>query len=178
MDYPLPDSFAVALAEYALGLIGSDELPHVAVCALRAGIESPMLAALAGEGGRSAPADLRELFDQGLSEAAIVLPDQRRAASTVLEHVVSDVASETVRPEDAVLRLHQLFIVLTGEGADVSHEDRLSTKLMHVRHCVWRHYYGEDDDSSGEATRALRKACEVAVSECVAPAYPSGDPYR
>jgi hypothetical protein len=99
MPYPLPDSFDVALAEYVLEMIGSEELPYIGQCALRAGIEGTMLAALAGERADGVPADLRALFDRGLSEAGIVLPEERQAASTVLDQVVHDVATQAYAPK-------------------------------------------------------------------------------
>ncbi|HVH47258.1 MAG TPA: hypothetical protein VM925_33205 [Labilithrix sp.] len=164
MRYALPTSFDVALAEYTLGLIGSDELPYVGVCALREGIESPMLAALAGEPAGGVPADLRDLFHRGVREAGIVLPDERQAAFKVLDQVVRDVMTEAVRPEHALGRLREMFVVLTGYGWEKAATAGLSPALVELRACVWDCWYGEDEHFR-EAILTVRTACERAAGE-------------
>jgi hypothetical protein len=158
--YPLPGTFDVALAEYAVGLIGSDELPHVALCALRERVESPMLAALAGGASGGVPADLREMFTRGLADAGVALPDEHHAALRVIEQAAHDLLAERVPSNLAILRLHEVFVILTGFGSEVAPADQLSTDLMQLRACVWRWYSCDHEDDVRGATISIRSVCE------------------
>lgn len=125
--YPLADTLEVALAEYALGLIGSEGLPHIGVCALAAGVEGSLLAALAGEKSHGEPRELRELFHRALAEAGIILPEKPRAAATVLDRIVHQVGAKAVSAEVAMPRLQVVFDTLTesADAADAESQSRL-----------------------------------------------------
>lgn len=160
--YPLPNSFDVALAEYALGLIGSDDLPRVAVCALAVGVESPFLAALAGENSRADRRELRELFDRGMTEAGIALPAKSHAAATVLEQTIRQVGTNEVSAEVAMARLIVVFDALAASAGAPDAGALLRPDMMALRDCVhWYRYRDTDtDEFRSEAFATVRTICE------------------
>ncbi len=156
IPYPLPTSFEVGLAERTVDILGSDELTHVAMCAVLEGIESPTLAALAGACRAEDPADLREMFERGLGEAGIDRPDERRAAIVVIKQTACDVVQRKVTPGAALFRLHAMFEVLIGDDEGAARLAPLG--LTPLRDSVWAWYYG-DEDGSG----TVREACKQLV---------------
>src|SRR5262245_21819492 len=94
-----PIDVSLALASYVLGLLAPEKLPEWAVAALMKGLESPSLAALAGESPRATPPDeLRDLFSEALRDLGLALPTPVEAAQRLVRHYAANVSSGSLSP--------------------------------------------------------------------------------
>jgi hypothetical protein len=103
MDLPL------AAALYGLGFLETETLRDVATEAVAAGSESQSLALLAGALPCEHPADLRELFEAGLREAGVAMPDRLAAADTLKRYYGGEVVARRMAPRDGawwIKRVH------------------------------------------------------------------------
>jgi hypothetical protein len=96
-------------AKYALGKLSSDDLPSIATDLLLAGVESQSLACLAGSPRCESPAERRELFETGLKECSIVIPDRLEAAHELKTHFACEVAAQKLEPALGASRIVDLY---------------------------------------------------------------------
>jgi hypothetical protein len=96
-------------AEYTLGMLSSDDLHRVATERLVQGVDSQSLACLAGAIRCDAPAELRELFEAGLNECAVVVPNRLEAAHELKLHFAELVAQQKLAPARGAAKIVDLY---------------------------------------------------------------------
>ncbi|WP_326693943.1 hypothetical protein OG204_26990 [Streptomyces sp. NBC_01387] len=85
-------SLAEAACRYQAGEVCSEDLPMIAAEALAAGLDAPTLCELAGWPRTADPRDIRDAFEQALSESGIELPApglaRRHALRRLAERII------------------------------------------------------------------------------------------
>jgi hypothetical protein len=101
-------TFDEAVAADTLGILLPEQLPEVATQALCSGLDSPHLAALAGESPRAASSDdLHAMFERALHELGIERPAPLRAAETLRNYYARRVVTGEISPHvgaEAIVR--------------------------------------------------------------------------
>jgi hypothetical protein len=101
-------TFDEAVAADTLGVLLPEQLPEIATEALCTGLDSPSLAALAGESPRAAsPHELHLLFERVLRELEVDRPTPVRAAEILRDYSARRVVSGEVSPHfgaEAIVR--------------------------------------------------------------------------
>ncbi|MFD9061135.1 hypothetical protein ACFVZ3_06395 [Kitasatospora purpeofusca] len=94
----------MALAEvacrYRADEIPPGDLPMIAAEALAAGLDTPMLCELAGLPRNAGAHDIRDVFEQALSESGIELPDPGLARRHALRRLAARLVEAEVAPAD------------------------------------------------------------------------------
>jgi len=106
--HKVPSSLAVAVAEYALRTVDSHDLPKLALDAIVAGVDSLSLAALAGAERDTPTEELRDLFEQGIHEIGLELPDRKTAATLLKRYYASQVVEGALLPREGAARIKDL----------------------------------------------------------------------
>ena len=95
-----------AVAESVLGLLSPERLPGICTRALVDGLDSPSLAALAGESISTLdPVEARQLFVKAIRELRIVTPSPREAARFLIERACAAALTGDRDPYSALSRI-------------------------------------------------------------------------
>ncbi|MFI6849545.1 hypothetical protein OG535_04210 [Kitasatospora sp. NBC_00085] len=85
---------------YQAGEIRPDDLPMIAAEALAAGLDTPTLCELAGWPRNAGTHDIRNAFEQALSESAVALPDPGLARRHALRRLAARLVDGEIAPAD------------------------------------------------------------------------------
>ena len=99
-------AFTVDLADYVLGTLAPHDLPEVALRALMEGLDSPMLAALAGVTAQTYNRwEVEGLLLAALRELHLVLPDRRESVQLIIDDALRLALAGKSSPSAAVSRI-------------------------------------------------------------------------
>lgn len=99
----------LAAAKMALGLILPEDLPDIAVEALKDGCDSPSLAILAGLTDTEI-ADARCLFDRLLTELHVPIPSRQEALEQLSQECAKEILGEKTSPYQGAKKIWQLSL--------------------------------------------------------------------
>lgn len=140
----------IALAQYVVGDIQTDDLPSIATHALVAGYTSISLAALAGAERATTPAELRELLDEALSELGLCLPDLVTAAVLLKRSYARRVVSAQLAPRDGAARIVELYYAVSHLLPDRAY----AADGFDIVALFGAHHSYDDESASDSAVRA------------------------
>ncbi|MER6106300.1 hypothetical protein ABT115_29515 [Streptomyces sp. NPDC001832] len=91
-------SLGEVACRYQADEIRPEDLPMIAAEALAAGLDTPTLCELAGLPRNADARDIRDAFEQALSEAGIALPDPGLARRHALRRLAGRLINEEIAP--------------------------------------------------------------------------------
>ncbi len=94
-------------------------LPNVATNLLLAGVESPSVVLLAGEGAKSDPVELRALLEAALGELGVPEPSRLGAAQTLKREFAVEVTTGALTPRAGAREIVLLEQAIAGETEDI-----------------------------------------------------------
>lgn len=103
----VPPPFHVAVAQWHLGMLTSDQLPTIAIQALEEGRDSPSLRTLAGLTSDETD-DAGSLLERAARELGVQVRDSAQAALTVARFVASHITQGTLSPYDGARQIWRL----------------------------------------------------------------------
>jgi hypothetical protein len=97
------------LARVALGEARTTDYPVIAEQALAEGLESHVMAALAGTAaGERSSSELQDLLDRGLRQVERSVPERAAAGTIMRDYYASEVASGALSPKDGAAKIVRL----------------------------------------------------------------------
>jgi hypothetical protein len=124
-----------AAAQYALGMMSSEELARAADEAIDDGAYSPDLADVAAS-TQPIWSDIAPLFERALAELNITLPPPDDSAEIVVRHITGKIAEGRVTPRLGALQLKKLHDAVRSHcGAEI-----VLGEAYGIQHLLGSHY--------------------------------------
>ena len=156
-----------AAALHTLGMLPSDSMPEIALEALVDGYDAPRLVALAGATPYDFSYELRDLFDDALSEIGLYPMSQLEAVRLLIRMTAERVATGSIPAREGAKEIVQ---DLHGHAWEDAPDREYVGDGLGIARLAWL-YYAHDDVALGsgqtheEIDREIQLECRRLVDE-------------